>query len=272
LNARFVVALLVLLLGAGAVAQAAPVDKRELEARADYAAGRYQKAVDGFAALFADTADPVYLRNIGRCYQKMKQPQQAIDSFQEYLQKARNLSRTERHEIEGYIKEMEVLKIAQAAETPATPPAVVSPLVAPPLPPTPPTPPSVTPPVTVLQPAPPPAGEAGTARSWRIAGIATAAGGAAFIAVGIAYGLAARRAADAVSQQYSATTESDGKRDVSLQWIGYGVGGAALVTGALLYWHGVTAAAPSSSERTASLRGGATFDRNGGALLLEGSF
>ncbi|MEA2697049.1 MAG: hypothetical protein QOI66_1320, partial [Myxococcales bacterium] len=97
-------------------------------------------------------------------------------------------------------------------------------------------------------------------------------GGAAFIAVGIAYGLAARSAADAVSQQYSATTESDGKRDVTLQWIGYGVGGAALVTGALLYWHGMTAAAPSSSERTASLRGGATFDRNGGALLLEGSF
>jgi hypothetical protein len=59
---------------------------------------------------------------------------------------------------------------------------------------------------------------------------------------------------------------------VTLQWIGYGVGGAALVTGALLYWHGMTAAAPSSSERTASLRGGATFDRNGGALLLEGSF
>jgi hypothetical protein len=179
LNARFVVALVFVLLGAGAVAQAAPVDKRELEARADYAAGRYGKAVDGFAALFADTADPVYLRNIGRCYQKMKQPQQAIDSFQEYLQKAKTLSRTERREIEGYMAEMEVLKRAQAAEAPAAPPAVIAPPVtATPLPEAPPlsvAPPSLTPPVTISQPAPPPASEAGNARSWRIAGIATAA-------------------------------------------------------------------------------------------------
>ncbi len=95
-------------------AQAAPIDKREVEARADFAAGRYQKAVDTFAQLFADTGDPLYLRNIGRCYQKMKRAQEAIDSFQEYLLKGKNLAKSERQEIEGYIKEMQALKASEA--------------------------------------------------------------------------------------------------------------------------------------------------------------
>ena len=89
-------ALVTVFASTSAPALAAPVDKRELEARADFAAGRYQKAVDTFAQLFADTGDPLYLRNIGRCYQKMKRAQEAIDSFQEYLLKGKNLSKSER--------------------------------------------------------------------------------------------------------------------------------------------------------------------------------
>ena len=160
-------------------ALAAPVDKRELEARADFAAGRYQKAVDTFAQLFADTGDPLYLRNIGRCYQKMKRTQEAIDSFQEYLLKGKNLSKSERQEIEGYIKEMQALKASEAP-----PPA---PVVTPPAP-----PPVAAPPPAPLAPMPVvPLGATGApatggdGRSWRIAGIATAAGGVALIAVGI---------------------------------------------------------------------------------------
>jgi len=81
--ARLAGAFLVLLLtlAAAGAARAAPLDAREREARADFAAGRYQKALDAFAGLFAETADPIYLRNIARCYQKMKKPQEAIDSF-----------------------------------------------------------------------------------------------------------------------------------------------------------------------------------------------
>ena len=124
--------LLAVLLSTGAVAQAAPLDKRELEARADFAAGRYQKAVDGFASLFADTADPLYLRNIARCYQKMKRPQEAIDGFQEYLHKAKNLSKAERQEIDGYIKEMEALKASEAVAPPVAPPPTALPAPRPP--------------------------------------------------------------------------------------------------------------------------------------------
>jgi hypothetical protein len=264
-------------LSTGAVAWTAPLDKRELEARADFAAGRYQKAVDGFASLFADTADPIYLRNIARCYQKMKRPQEAIDGFQEYLHKAKNLTKGERQEIDGYIREMEALKVSEAAAPvvappPAAPPAPMSmpPTLTPPPTPTPsPTPSAVGTIATTPAGGPAPGGDG---RGWRIAGIATGAAGVAFIAVGIAFGAAASNAADSVSQRYSASTESDGKRDVTLQWVGYGVGGAALATGALLYLHGLPPASRNAPERTASLRGGVIGDRNGGTLQVQGSF
>ncbi|HEY2903141.1 MAG TPA: tetratricopeptide repeat protein [Polyangia bacterium] len=272
---RFVVAVLVALLSWSAVAHAAPMDKRELEARADFAAGRYQKAVDAFAALFADTADPVYLRNIARCYQKMRRPQEAIDSFQEYLHKAKSLSKGERQEIEGYIQEMETLKASEQAATPVAPapatgppPAVIppepAPLAAAPTP-----APTLASPVTPLQTAAP--APASDGRGWRTAGIVTAAGGVVLIGVGIAYGAAAKGAADSVSQQYSASTESAGKRDVTLQWVGYGVGAAAVAAGAFLYLYGPSLAG-KPPEATAGLHGGATFNQNGGAVTLEGAF
>jgi tetratricopeptide (TPR) repeat protein len=293
-TARLAGVLFALLLSTGAVVHAAPLDAREREARADFAAGRYQKAVDTFAALFAETGDPIHLRNIGRCYQKMKRPQEAIDSFQEYLHKGKNLSKAERQEIDGYIKEMEALKASEAAAPPVTPPPATT---------APPPPTTATSPAGAGAPsgagmfgvgdaptAPPPAGSTTTTpppalgvvasapaahddgRTWRIAGIATGAAGVAFIAVGIAYGAAAKSAADSVSNQYNAGTESDGKRDATLQWVGYGVGVAALATGAILYVHGMTP--PKAPEKTARLRlnGGAAFDRNGGAFLLQGSF
>src|SRR3954463_8613412 len=131
-NARLAGVFCVLLLSTAVAANAAPLDARERVARADFAAGRYQKAVDAFAALFAETADPVYLRNIGRCYQKMRKPQEAIDSFQEYLHKARKLSKAERDEIDGYSKEMEALKASEAPPPPATlPPPAPLPTTAP---------------------------------------------------------------------------------------------------------------------------------------------
>jgi hypothetical protein len=62
--------------------------------------------------------DPLYLRNIGRCYQKLKNPDKSIDAFKEYLRRAKVKSR-ERDEVNGFIKEMEDLKAQQAAAPPS---------------------------------------------------------------------------------------------------------------------------------------------------------
>jgi tetratricopeptide (TPR) repeat protein len=111
---------LVIALATSGVARAQEND-RELQARTHYAAGDYKQALDIYAALYAETLHPTYLRNIGRCYQNMGEPDRAITSFKEYLRKAK-LDANQRSEIEGYIKEMEALKAGrEKGEPPARP-------------------------------------------------------------------------------------------------------------------------------------------------------
>lgn len=129
-------AVLVMVLALAGVAHAAGSSKNEKKAIQSFAAGRYDEALEIYANLYADTLNPVYLRNIGRCHQKLKQPDKAIESFHDYLQKGKNISDDERAEINGYIKEMEALRDEQARQQPVVPtpappgPAPVQPIPA----------------------------------------------------------------------------------------------------------------------------------------------
>jgi tetratricopeptide (TPR) repeat protein len=84
-----------------AVAHAQQRDQREIHAQELFVLGRYQDALAIYGKLYAETNHPTYLRNIGRCYQKMDDPDKALDSFREYLQKAKNLPADQREVIEG---------------------------------------------------------------------------------------------------------------------------------------------------------------------------
>jgi hypothetical protein len=95
--------------GGGAPARAAD-DPREVRGRALFAKGEYEAALDVYAELFAEKVDPIYLRNIGRCNQKLRRPAKAIDAFREYLRRVRRIKADEREEIEGFIREMEALQ------------------------------------------------------------------------------------------------------------------------------------------------------------------
>ncbi|MEP6652623.1 MAG: PEGA domain-containing protein [Myxococcales bacterium] len=75
-------------------------------------------------------------------------------------------------------------------------------------------------------------------RSWRVAGIAVASAGAVCLAAGLVFGLAARSASNDVSARYDESRDSAGKRNEALQWVGYGVGAAAVAAGAFLFVHG----------------------------------
>jgi tetratricopeptide (TPR) repeat protein len=112
--------LIAVVVSLAAPAFAAPKDNREMKARELFAGQRYQEALDLYIKLYAEKLHPNYLRNIGRCYQNLGDPEKAIGSFREYLRKARSLPAEERAEIEGYIKEMEELK--KSRETPPPPP------------------------------------------------------------------------------------------------------------------------------------------------------
>jgi len=140
--------------------QASEVDNQlEMKAREQFATGRYDEAIDTFAKLYAKSLNPVYMRNIGRCYQKKREPQKAIDQFQDYLAKTKSgknkISADERAEIEGYIKEMEALRDEQARAAAVPPPPVVPLTTAPVAAPPPAAPaPTATPPAAMLTSAP----------------------------------------------------------------------------------------------------------------------
>lgn len=116
---------LVLVLAVGALvvppAVAAP-DRREMQARQAFAAGNYHDALDLYIQLYAETLHPNYQRNIGRCYQNLRDPDKAINSFREYLRKAKGLGADERAEVDGYVAEMEELKRRQQREAAPPPP------------------------------------------------------------------------------------------------------------------------------------------------------
>lgn len=102
------------------------LDERDVKARELFGIGKYADALVLFGKLYADTSHPTYLRNVGRCYQNLGQPDEAIASFREYLRQVKNLAPDQRAVVEGYIHEMEDLKkrqtesaAAKAAPAPA---------------------------------------------------------------------------------------------------------------------------------------------------------
>ena len=103
--------LLALGLGLAAPPAAAGADRpAEIQARKAFVAGEYDKAIDLFAGLYAETLHPVYLRNLGRCHQRLGHASKAIEFFRDYLRKGQSITPDERKEIEGYIGEMEQLQ------------------------------------------------------------------------------------------------------------------------------------------------------------------
>lgn len=137
-----------------------PKDSREMQAREAYAAGNYKEALDIYTKLYAEKLHPTYLRNIGRCYQNLQDPDRAISSFHEYLRKAKDIPADERTEVEGYIKEMEDLQKQNAAAAEAAKPAPQ------PLPVVVPQPQPVQPALVLEQPAPTPEPDPFYKKGW----------------------------------------------------------------------------------------------------------
>jgi tetratricopeptide (TPR) repeat protein len=97
---------------------------REVRARAAFASGNYEEALELYTALFAETVHPIYQRNIARCYQNLNQPERAIKSFREYLRQGKSITPEERAEVESFIKELDTeVQKAEAAKKPLPPAA-----------------------------------------------------------------------------------------------------------------------------------------------------
>lgn len=109
--------------GAPVAATAAP-DDDDVRARDLFVSGQYAAALVVYTRLYQQTRHPTYQRNIGRCHQMLRQPEEAIRWFEAYLRAVPALAPAERAEIQGYIAEMRALRATNAA-----PPAPVAPPV-----------------------------------------------------------------------------------------------------------------------------------------------
>jgi len=222
------VASLAVALGAAppAAAEGKPTS-REKAAKKACITGDVSKGIDLLGDLFVETNDPVHIFNQGRCFEQNHRWSEAIDRFREYLRKAPKLTTTEKSQVDSHISECE------AEQAKLAPP----PLAPPPLPPPTAAPPPVAPAVTVnVAVTPPPAGP--PAPSYlRTVGIVTASLGVVALAGGIISNLYANSLTSDLNKPAGWDRGKASSRDTYelLGWVGYGVGGAALVTGATLF-------------------------------------
>ncbi len=266
---------------AGAPARAQTADPRETQSRSECLAGRFQAGVDLLAQMFAETGDVNYIYNQGRCYEQNGRFSEAILHFREFLRKAKNLSAEEKAEVNGHIAECKAMKAEQdslavpAAAVPVTPPAPA----AQPAPAA-----TVAPALPAETAAPIPAGVVETTpsrpsadnrgASLRTAGIVTGSVGAAALIAGVIFSIETHNisddlTSDAAKRSFSRNTYDRGKLFADLQWVGYGVGAAALGCGVVLYYLGYRTAQSPASDSVSLLP---MLLPGGTGAVVQGSF
>ncbi len=216
---------LALLLLLAVPARAQQADSREVEAKKDCLGGHPDRGIELLADLYAETGDPTYIYNQGRCFEQNGRNAEAVTRFREYLRKAPQVGADERAQVQARIDVLE-------AEARPSPPAAAVPPAAPgPVQPVAPVP---------APPARPDSTSEARAHHLRIAAVAAAAVGVAAAAAGLVEGLRARSLSqevtgDASRGVYSQSKFDSGERAQTISVIGFSVGGAALVTAGILY-------------------------------------
>jgi hypothetical protein len=191
-------------------------DKRPNAALAACASGDVAKGIAILGELYAETRNPSFVFNQARCYQKNGQLEQARSSFTEYLRIGANEPPEDIKRAEGFVKEIDDTLARQRASAP--PPIVVTPAQ--------------------------PANE--RARTMRIASIALGALGVVAVGTGVYLSLKVQGINDDINREFAGqeyVTDvarlnqqlADGRRYETWQWVGYGVGIAALAGAATTF-------------------------------------
>jgi len=204
--------------GGQAAGQAAGEDKRPTDALAACASGDVAKGIGILGQLYAETRNPAYVFNQARCYQKNNKLDEARGAFTEYLRLGTNEPPEDLQRAQGFIKEIDDTLARQRASQPAP---------------------------VLVGPAQQPTGE-GHARMLRTTSMVLAGVGVVAIATGVVFSMKVRSSNDAINQMFAngayVTDEarleqqiSDGKTFQTWQWVGYGVGIAALAGAATTF-------------------------------------
>ena len=200
----------------------------------EFVAGDYLPAAAKFEAAYALDPDPVYLYNAAQAYRKGSACARAAENYRKFLAIVPNPPNLDK--VTKYIDELDAC--AKADSAPEVPPVAAPAPVMPVPPPVIPTPKPA--PVLVTREHP-------NAALERHAGIGLGAGGIVLLAVGIAFTHDVHALEDAsaalcnactwsaAKQQRADDLQHRGDRDSKLAVASYAVGGAALVSGVVLY-------------------------------------
>lgn len=229
------------------------VDGPERTAKKACASGDFAKGVDILADLYVRTDDSTYIFNQGRCYEQNHQWTRAIDRFREFLLKSPESDVDARAEAEKHIVNCKSYLSEDESKVPAPLPAAPQPVFVP-QPPI--EPPSVTSPGQIL--APPPSGTE-LHSILPTTGIVVGSVGLAGLVAAVVLNVKANDYADAGDR-------SNFKPFRNGALVCYGVGGAALATGAILYLIGHRKGDSQSVALVPTLGSG------GGAVVLGGEF
>lgn len=217
---------------------------REGAARTACLDGNYTEGVAILSKLFVETKDPNFIFNQGRCFEQNRRYEDAISRFQEYLRVGRkSLEANDKAEAEQHIDDCKQMLAQERGTLPPPLAASPAPLVSPQ-----PAPPTPEPQPVISEPAPKPVSTSGGAR-LRIGGIVVTSFGVVAAGVGLGFNLMAN---STVNDMYNTTDgytkESSRKNYETVAWVGYGVGAACVVTGAILYAIGRKAKASHSDD------------------------
>jgi hypothetical protein len=234
-----------------------PENARAKAAKIACAAGDFRKGVEILAELYVETNGTTYIYNQARCYEQNHQWVSAIDRFREYLRKSPGLGAEDTAETEKHIADCRALQAEEEKQT-APPPQAAAPLVPSPAQPVP--PPLEEAPSPAVAPAVPPPPADGDSALPTV-GIVVGSVGLAGIATGVILNVKANQAADS-------GLESSQKSYQTGALICYGVGGAALVAGIVLYLVGHK----SSKRDGGNVALSPIWNHGGGGLALVGEF
>jgi hypothetical protein len=238
---------LIFVVSACAPAVAATRESRERTARKACLKGDYATGADILADLFVETKEPTYIFNQGRCFEQNRRYGDAVGRFEEYLRLGEGrLSAEDRASAEKHIADCKEKLPPEPVMQPPPPPILL---------PTPATGSAETispqpPPTTFIAAQPAPKGAPG-GRRWGLitAGIVTGAVGVGGVVTGLLLNLKANQMASDVEKPggYSTGAEQDQESYKTMSMVGYGVGAACVVAGAIMIGFGSRTRAASAN-------------------------
>ncbi len=247
------IAIVLVALCATASAQPAPSPPPSSAADEAYAEGRrlydlreFADAIVKFKEAYRLRNDAASLFNIAQSYRLMNDCPNAYSYYKTFQ---RNYPAERADAVAKFIAELEPCKDAKPVEPPTTP-------VEPPTTP-------VEPPVKPIDPPKPvePPETASPGRTMRITGIAVGGLGVAALGTGVFFGLRARSQSKDLnnSDEWDPTLDASARRADRNAKILHGVGGAAVIGGAVLFYLGYRAGAESSQVAVSPSADGATL-------------